>query len=112
LYYNIIYKFQIIIATCIFLSAKINDDSKRIRDIVNVIYFVNSRHEKISNCENNQEIKDEIYYNLKNDNYLADEDSTLVKTIGQLTLENVKLFLFLISIILSERIFYILKYIF
>lgn len=83
---------KIIIATCIFLSAKINDNSKRIRDIVNVIYFVNSRHEKIQNCENKKEPKDEIYYNLKNDNYLADEDSTLVKTMWQLTLENVKFF--------------------
>ena len=39
----------------------------------------------------NEKYKDEVYYNLKNDNYNIDEDSTLIKTMGQLTLENVKL---------------------
>jgi len=54
-----------------------------------VIFFVNSRHETLLNYEKNKDKNDDFYYNLKNDNYLADEDSTLIKTMGQLTLENV-----------------------
>lgn len=52
---------------------------------------MDKRHEKILNCEKNFEKIDENFYLLKNDNYIADEDSTLIKTMGQLTLENVNL---------------------
>ena len=41
---------------------------------LNVINFVKSRHEKILSMKN-EKYKDEVYYNLKNDNYNIDEDS-------------------------------------
>lgn len=51
---------------------------------------MDKRHENIRDYEKNLSKKDENYQHLKHDNYYADEDSTLVKTMGQLTLENVK----------------------
>lgn len=69
---------------------------------------MDKRHEKITNYEKNLEKKDEKFYHLKKDNYLADEDSTLIKIMGQLTLENVnfQFKIILYSITSSGRIFF------
>jgi hypothetical protein len=97
----------VILAACIYLSSKINEDIKRIRgissdfyllDIINVIYFVKSKYEKITQLEdtyknsNSIPIQDKILLkNLKEDTYKDDKNLTLINTTYDLTIENVSL---------------------
>jgi hypothetical protein len=85
---------EVIICTCIYLSSKINEDFKRIRDIINVFYFVKNKYEKITKGEggSNKNKKEEKEYimRLAQDDYMnEDGKALLVKTMYELTLDNV-----------------------
>ena len=80
-----------------------------------MIYFIESKYEKIKIYKNEGfygEKDIEIYNNLLNDDYLSDENYTLGQIMGNLTLENVRIFFFYLflfyycfSIISLEKIF-------
>jgi hypothetical protein len=94
---------EVILGSCIYLSSKINEDFKRVRgiiiyiilDIINVIYFVNNKYERIKYYDKKllaKEINEgEItyLYNLKADNYNDDKNLTLIQTMVNLTIEKV-----------------------
>ena len=75
------------LCACIYFSGKINEDFKRLRDIINVLFFVKTKYDNINNTD------DDVNYinDLNDDNYL-DDDFTLIKTTANLTLENVFIF--------------------
>jgi hypothetical protein len=77
------------LCACIYFSGKINEDFKRLRDIINILLFVKSKYDIL-----NQGGDDEAYLNdLRDDNYIDDE-MTLIKTSSNLTIENVRIGLF------------------
>jgi hypothetical protein len=74
------------LCACIYFSGKINEDFKRLRDIINTFLFVRTKYQNIAKLTG----EDDYINNLKNDNYLNDDSFTLIKTIANLSLDNVR----------------------
>ena len=72
------------LCACIYFSGKINEDFKRLRDIINVLFFVKTKYDNLKS--NDDDIN---YINYLNDDNYIDDDFTLIKTTANLTLENV-----------------------
>lgn len=81
---------EVILGACIYLAGKIDEDFKRVRDIINVIYFVKNKHEKIKEYRENK-TKEELTLikNLIDDSYSDDKNYTLIQTMYNLSIENV-----------------------
>lgn len=89
---------EVILAACIYLAGKLHEDFKRIRDIVNVAYFVKSKYEKI----HNEKSEDYTKY-LIEDRYDVEGNNILVKTMKEITIDNVVKLTESLSIILLGK---------
>jgi hypothetical protein len=76
------------LCSCIYLSGKINEDFRRIRDIINTLLFIKNKY---NNLENSKSFENDYIENLRNDDYLNDDSYTLIKTTVNLSLDNVNL---------------------
>jgi hypothetical protein len=81
------------LCACIYFSGKINEDFKRLRDIINTYLFVKTKYEHLRNAVNYEK---EYIANLKNDDYLKDDGFTLINTIANLSLDNVVIHLIIV----------------
>lgn len=80
---------EVMLCSCIYLTSKIGEDFKRIRDIINVVYFVKNKYEIINRLEMTCDNEENYYLEkLKEDNYDNDKHHTLIKTMHNLTIEN------------------------
>jgi transcription initiation factor TFIIIB Brf1 subunit/transcription initiation factor TFIIB len=81
---------EVVLAASIYLSGKINEDYRRLRDIVNVIYFVKNKYEQIDILKNSLKLDDLLQTKrLKDDNYNEDNGCSLVQIMHTFSLENV-----------------------
>jgi hypothetical protein len=75
------------LCACIYFSGKINEDFRRLRDIINTLFFVKNKYQ---NLGNSTAFESEYIKNLQNDEYLNDDSYTLIQTTANLSLDNVK----------------------
>jgi hypothetical protein len=76
------------LCACVYFSGKINEDFRRLRDIINTLLFIRTKYQNISKSTG---LGEEYINNLKNDDYLNDDSYTLINTIANLSLDNVRI---------------------